>query len=216
MRRLIRRFPWAFGTSVIASLLGVGFAIGAGGEYQPDLAVLTATLIAVNWYTFFSYCSLFRAEESTLNYEIKRAPANRMISVAVRNPTRDRRIQFRWRLSGWRNGQPIEVSDSLQGVSSQYFVLRPGDEREETVVIQALRPVLGSDIGSAIQAGEPEQAVLRLDISWRDDVGDRGTIEPEYWAVDIRNCEVRRYQNPVVAERQWSILGGGNLKRLPM
>ncbi len=84
--RLARRFRTAFWTSVGASAAAIFLAVGPnwGGPYDANLAVLTATLTAIIWYTFFSYCALHKAEESRLRYDVRRAHAHRMVDLKSR------------------------------------------------------------------------------------------------------------------------------------
>ena len=50
--------------------------------------------------------------------------------------------------------------------------------------------------------------MLRLEVSWRDDLGYTGRIGPEFYAVDILNCGVRRYQDIAKGRQAFLALGG--------
>ena len=208
--QITRRFRRPFCLTLISSFVALGLAIGpnAGGRYDPSLAVLTATLIAVLWYSFFAYCSLFKSEISTLRYEIRGPFERRRILVEVENTTRERRIAYVCRLSGWRNGEEIPIPELLQGNST--FTLRPGEKRSaDFVQIAPLRGNPGSPFGVAVEAGEPREAILLLELSWTDDLGETRTEAPEYWALGLDDdCTVRRYQLQEGALAMWTKLGG--------
>lgn len=69
------------------------------GRYDPSLAVLTATLVAVIWYTFFSYCALHRAPAALVTFRVYHA-GPRMVVALVENRSADRTVLMRWRQAG--------------------------------------------------------------------------------------------------------------------
>jgi hypothetical protein len=210
--RLARRFRTAFWTSVAASAVAIFLAVvpNWGGSYDPNLAVLTATLIAIIWYTFFTYCALHKAEESRLQYDVRRSVANRMADLRINNPTRDRRITVRFRLKGQRNGTAMKEPERMNGGPA--FTLVPGETYERNFVVPA--PTGVANYGPRVQMNEPEEAILRLDIVWQDDLGDRGTIGPEFWALTVLDCDTRRWQDDAAARTEWRKLGGQELPGL--
>jgi hypothetical protein len=213
---LAKRFPGAFATALAATLLGIVLAVWLPpwGPYNRSLAVLTATLIGLIWYTFFNYCALHRDERSRLQFLVARAAANRMIEFTVKNPTIERQIEFRWRVVGFRNSQAMRVPVSLGDPNQHAFELVPGEQRGEAIQIAPATGVAGTNFGPSVQLGEPEEAVLQLDIAWRDDLGGTGSIGPEWYAVDILDCRVNRYQDRRRGKEAFGNLGGPDLAPL--
>jgi len=207
---LPRRFKPAFFLSLAASALSLVLAIlpNRHGVYDPALAILTVTLIAVIWYTFLSFCAVFRVEESSLEYRVQQAKVDHTIEAYICNRSRTRDITFLWRLLIVRNGAIVHTDGTLAGDGSRPLRLKPGEDRSEPVRLAELQGVPGAAFGPAIQAGEPEEAIARLDIAWRDDLGEFGDVRPEYWAIDLHACAVRRYQDDAEAERRWTSLNG--------
>lgn len=210
--RLIRLHKGAFWLAVAATVAAVGLAGGGTfrGRYDPNLAVLTATLVAVIWYTFFSYCAIHRTEASRLNWALQRSPGKRMVEVYVENVTAGRRISLRCRLLGWRDHAPMTLHSTLTG--DDWFTLKPGEPFVRNFPVPDAKGT--APWGPKVQLCEPAEAIMRLDIAWRDDLGDAGSLGPEYYALDVLDCEVRRYQSDAEAKRTWTALGGGSVGRL--
>ena len=214
--RLPRRFWPALYLSLAASVLSLVLAIvpDFSGVYDPTLAILTVTLIAVIWYTFLSFCAVFRVEESSLEYRVQQAKVDHTIEAYICNQSRTREIRFVWRLLIVRNGVIVSTGGTLAGDGSRPLRLRPGEVRSEPVRLAKLQPVPGAAYGSAIRAGEPEDAIARLDIAWRDDLGELGDLRPEYWFIDLHACAVRRYQDDEEAGQRWTSLSGPKAVKL--
>ena len=58
-----KRFFKAWGFALLSSLAAIGLAIGPNFRetYDPNLAVLTLTVVSIIWYTYFTYCGINRA-----------------------------------------------------------------------------------------------------------------------------------------------------------
>jgi len=104
-----RRFIPAWALAWTASIAGVLLAIGPKwrGTYDPSLAVLTATLIAVVWYTYFSYRALHRQDPTLLVAEVQGLvnPIRLDLNVELTNHS-PRRIVVRPYLEIWVDGSP--------------------------------------------------------------------------------------------------------------
>ncbi len=104
-------------------------------------------------------------------------------------------------------GAAMELPPTLSG--DALFTLVPGETCERNFGVPAAK---GTGIhGPAVQLGEPEYAVLRLDIAWQDDLGERGTIGAEFWTLAVFDCEARRFQDEAAARGEWRKLGGQDL-----
>jgi hypothetical protein len=207
MNRLIRRFKREFWLSVAASALALFLAVVGRGRYDPTLAVLTATLVVLVWYTFFTYCAVHRDEPTTILVEVRKA-ALRRIEVMVRNASSGRRVRVRLRIAGQRNGQAMPMPPGVDGSRKHELLLLPSEIRTEVIAIDPAQPRAGSKFGPKVALGEPEQAIVCVSVAWWDDLGESDVLAPDYWAVDIRHVDVRRYQRISSAEDEWRKLGG--------
>jgi len=212
---LAKRFPGAFATATIATIASAVLSIGLPpwGAYDRNLAVLTATLIALIWYTFFTFCALHREERGRLTFLVARG-ASRAIEFTVKNPTLERLIEFRWRVAGARHGKAIDLAPALGDPVAHLFALMPGEQRGDAFHIAEPAKVPGSQYGAAVQRAEPDQMVLQIDLVWRDDIGGEGSIGPEFYAVDVLDCRVNRFQDRAKGADTFRALGGATLPTL--
>ena len=191
MQRQPKRIRNARLLSVLCTVACIALAIGPNwrGRYDPTLAVLTATLIAIVWYTYFSFLAVHREEASELLLNVVRQPAGREIQLILRNPTRTRRLRVRFFVEVWRNGvrQPsTSLSETMKG---EPFDLEPGNEYHHGVTFA---PPLGvPPFGPAVQLGEKPEALLRAAATWEDDIGASGVIAPRNWGVGVLNLSLR-------------------------
>lgn len=212
---LRHRHPGPFWISVAASLAAVILAVGpnVGGTYDPTVATLCATLIAIVWYTFFSYCALHPSTPAMIKFEVRKGLGERGVVVQVQNLDPHRVVECRWRVLGWRNKSPIPTGEVL-GEGAPAFVLRPGVAREQNFGLAEPAAVPGSGVGWRVQMNEPQTAVLRADLAWKDDAGASGYVGPAYFAVDVGSGTVVEYIVLAEAEKLWSECGGPALKRV--
>ncbi len=67
---------WPFATSLAFTAAAVVLAIIPGGAYDATLAILTGTLIAVIWYTYFTYRAVEASEVQRREIEAMRRRRN--------------------------------------------------------------------------------------------------------------------------------------------
>jgi|SRR5579859_1716718 len=208
---LIRRHLGPFVLSVLASLAAVALAVGPNihGPYDPSLAVLTATLVAVIWYTFFSYCALHREPAAVIGFELEKAPS-RMIVAHVENRSPFRSVAVRWRVVGRRDGTDLDTGPEL-GPGEAVLNLLPGEQREMNFPFAPAKGVTGSPYGPAVQLGEPEKAFLQAEIVWQDDLRHTGSLGPHVYTVDVQDLAIQRYQIVEEGKRAWAGAGGKKL-----
>lgn len=211
---LIRRHLGPFILSVLASLTAVALAVGPNlhGVYDPSLAVLTATLVAVIWYTFFSYCALHREAAATIDFRLERAPS-RMIVAHVENRSSFRNVVMRWRVVGRRDGADLDTGPEL-GLGDTVLNLLPGEQREMNFPFAPAKGVTGSPYGPGVQLGEPQKAFLRAEVVWQDDLRHTGSRGPDVYAVDVQDVVIQRYQIAKDGDKAWATAGGKKLPRL--
>jgi len=127
---LRRRFRGALVVAVAATIAALLLAIGPNwrGRYDPNLALLAATLIAVVWYTFFNYCALHRDELGRLGCRLQN-PRERTIELLATNGSRYRTLRGRVRVLVQRAGQAMALPATLSGDLKEEFTLLPGETR---------------------------------------------------------------------------------------
>lgn len=214
--KLVRRHPAAFSISAVATIAAVVLATIPNWHepYDANLAVLTATLVAVIWYTFFSYCALHQVPAARVVFRLDHdRSVPRMIVAHVENQSPERSIRLRWRVLGRRNGANMDTGSEL-GAGDLTISLRPGEIRELNFRLAEAVGVPESNVGPAVQLGEPEDALLRAELVWVDDIRNGDYVGPDYYAVDVRNMAIRRYQVTDAAEEAWQAAGGSRLPRL--
>lgn len=194
LNSLPRRIRIAQLVSWISTVVGVGLAIGPnwGGRYDGSLAVLTATFIAIVWYTYFTYRAVHRDEASRLSLDAEEVRGTRHVLVRLRNPTGERRIAARVFAEYWRDGKRERIDD-LESFRGETLVLTPGREFVVLIEIAAARGVAGSQFGPAIELGEREFALLRIEAEWEDDLGATGTIGPDSWMISVLDARVTQF-----------------------
>ena len=183
--------------------MGVGIAIGPNwsGEYDGSLAMLTATFIAIVWYTYFTYRAVHRDEASRLSLEAEGVTGKRHVLVRLRNPTNERRIAARVFAEFWRDGKR-ECIDDLKSFRGETLVLTPGREFVVLFEIGVAPGLVGSPLGPAIELGECEFALLRIEVEWTDDLGAAGTIGPDNWMISVLDAHVTQFAR-VTHSQEW-------------
>lgn len=205
---LIRRHLGAFSVAVVSTVISVVLATvpNWGGTYDASLAVLTATLVAIIWYTFFSYCALHRTSTALVTFRLY-SIYPRMIVASVENRSADRTVVMKWRVLGRRNGSDIATGEELRS-GTLPISLRPGEVREMNFRFAPAAGVSGNKYGPRVELGEPEEAMVRTEVVWKDDMENKGRIGVDYYAVDVRSVTLRRHQVADLAEEAWRTAGG--------
>ena len=113
----------------------------------------------------------------------------------------ERRIAARVFAEYWRDGKRERI-DALETFRGETLVLTPGREFVVLFAIAAARGVAGSPLGPAIELGEREFALLRIEFEWDDDLGAAGTIGPDSWMIGVLDASVTQCA-PVTQSQQW-------------
>jgi hypothetical protein len=156
--------------SVVALLLAIAPILTSSAiSYDPQLAVVTATLVAVIWYTYFTFLAVHREEAGRVVYELKFTPSDMSIDLELENPTRRTvvaRANTRVQLDG------TEVPNLPAEFSGSPIRLTP------------LRsPTFHVDLPKLITIREAPAQPLRfsriraeITIDWKDDLGGSGRL----------------------------------------
>jgi hypothetical protein len=152
---------WAATGSAIA--LATGFRLD--GRYDPSLAVLVATLIAVVWYTYFTFRSTHPLEPVRLRTSLRWVGGPQSgLRLSIHN-TSGRDVKARVCLTVMRD-QRIRTGPQLDGTDPIY--LEPHQELIGWVALDVQKI--------------PGTAALR--ITWEDDQGGSGETREKVWIID--------------------------------
>lgn len=166
--------------ATIASLvLAVLPALQGPVRYDPSLAVLTATLIALVWYTFFAYVAAAKLEPSYVRVGLDRDGYE--LEPRIENPTR-RSLRARIWMKVWAGGVPQEQSAFYSGADERFF--GPEARLKGSVQAKEYFKVTRDDFGEEVP-GLPEIFVM-LRVKWTDDSDESGDTGPRYYRVPAR------------------------------
>jgi membrane protein implicated in regulation of membrane protease activity len=187
----------------VASIIGVVLAVAPnwGGSYDPGLAILTATYIAIVWYTYVTYRAVHRDEITRLTISAVRGSTTRNVLLVVTNPTTERRITVRIFGELWRRGARQPLGMNAETLGGEPLVLSPGREFAYLIEIDPAIGVRGSPNGPAVDLGEPEFALLRVEIDWEDDLGAAGHLGPDTWSIGVLDMSVSQFARVTQSEK---------------
>lgn len=144
------------------------------GHYDATLAVLTATLITVVWYTYFTYRAVHREPETFLLTALKWSSRRGFdLMPSVRNPM-PRAISVWVHVEVWVDGQPIDLGPFYRGEEARPLDAQQGF-RGWLDLGQHLRHHQDS-IGEVVW--DTREMCARMQVRWADALGDTGTTLP--------------------------------------
>ena len=170
-----KRFRRPLGVTWAATVVAVALAVGPfiGGTYDGTLAVLTATLITVIWYTYFTYRAVHREPETFLVTALRTSTSTPLLlHPVVRNPM-TRAVSVRVHVEAWVDGQSVDLGPFYRG--------------DETRVLDAQQGFRGSldlrdHVKSHVDQGDfhwdTRELCARMDVRWTDAFGETGTTLP--------------------------------------
>lgn len=174
------RFRKAFFLAILASLFAVILAtvpvvvIWNDYEYSPQIAVTTATLITIVWYTFFAYWAANREEDGFAVLDLKR-DRQRLIPQ-VRNPTH-RTLRVRVVMRVWVDEGDVTMGSFYRGEDE--FIVPPQETFSGSLSLWDEITIGRDDIGEPII----EQKTIRVSFhaTWIDDLAEPGMVGPKYF-----------------------------------
>jgi hypothetical protein len=170
-----RRFKSALVITIIASILSIFFAIipsFQGGRYSPELAILTMTLIAVVWYTYFTFCAVHTQTPTLLQLELIITTNHRFISKITNYSPRT--VTGRIHVDAWPRKQdnPLDPKELYMDNNSrcEFDVIPLGTSQFPTTML-------------SINNAEIDSAIVGIEVEWRDDLDESGKIGPTYYLI---------------------------------
>jgi hypothetical protein len=164
--------------AVLSSGAALVLALIANGPYDPTLAVLTATLVGIIWYTFFTFQAVHRVAPVWVELDLVRRASGggHDLLAVVRNPT-EYLLKVSVTQRVWGERALLSVIPIHGGSAGEFFELPPMDTFEVTVKTMQEYEY---DVGGTASA-KYEDLVLELSAEWKDSFGRSGTSARKYW-----------------------------------
>jgi len=138
-----------------------------GGQYDPNLAIVTMTVIAVIWYTYFTYRSVHREPTAYLLLDLTYERSFDGLRPAVTNPS-ERTLEVRLTLDIWVDQKKVTMD-----------AFYSGQESKKVGPTQGFKGVV--DLNPYTSARE---ILVRMTARWTDDLGDSGSTLPIYKRIE--------------------------------
>jgi hypothetical protein len=181
MRSIPKRFWKPLGIAWAATLTAIGLATVPNfrGVYDPNLAVLTLTLIAVIWYTYFNYRSVHREPSGYLQVQLSYESTFETVNPIIQNPT-ERTLDVRLILDIWADGQRVEMDPFYSGGEVKRVDRTQGFRGavELKDIIKIRRDAYNAPISGA------KELLVRFTATWTDDLGESGSTLPIYKRIE--------------------------------
>ncbi|MGZ5443910.1 MAG: hypothetical protein ACXW5U_18500 [Thermoanaerobaculia bacterium] len=146
------------------------------------MAVLTATLLSLIWYTYFTYRAVNNEPPTMVDigFGYQRSPAS--MSFSVQN-------QRHHHLECTIGVRILAVSGDHQlpppygGRDADRFILKPGEAFHGSL-----------PVGELVESLPLHRRTVLVTATavWQDETGDTGTAGPKSWLVDLENQSMRR------------------------
>lgn len=197
-----KRFRVAWYAALLFSIVAVGLTIvpSFSGSYDPILGILTVTVVAVIWHTYFAYSGVHREPSTVLHLQVQGVM---YAESAQLNPI-------------ILNLSPRTVVATLHLIVSvdDYVVPLGPIYRGETRLPLSPHGVFKGSVSVSPEIMKPRQDVMGLmhftrkairvvfRVDWTDDLEEEGTVGPKYW------CATR--EEPIV----FPVIAEENIERI--
>lgn len=150
--------------------------------YNPFLAVLTATLITLIWYTYFTFLAIHRKESAYIgiNFSITLKTDGLHLRPFIKNYS-NRKAVGKVYLDIWWDSEKRTLIDFYNGKDD--FEIDPYLEFKGHIpppfsrAIKGFRPV------------PKDELLVKFNVQWKDDLGYKGETGFKYWRMKKRGTE---------------------------
>lgn len=181
-KRFRPAFYIAWASSCASVLLAAAPALWGQTKYDPTLAVLTATLIALVWYTYFTFKAVNNEPPTMLDFgfSYQRHPAT--FSLSIQNQ-RHHHVACVVAFSVYSTNGDWQLPPPYTGQQADQFVLKPGEAFHGSLPVETLLNSLPPNSRTVLVTARA---------TWNDETGDDGIGGPKSWVVDLENQTVQR------------------------
>jgi hypothetical protein len=169
------------------TVLGIGLATVPhwGGRYDASLAIYTLTLVAIIWYTYFTYRSVNPYHPTVVRASLSGLlhPLAIDLSPQVRNDSpNDIAVQIV--LDVWIDGKPHDLDAFYSG--GMVIPIESQDGFAGGLRLQlSLPPGEKANIYGEVTRAPYERLAARLVVFWRDHHGESGSVPTKYFAARL-------------------------------
>lgn len=176
-------FRRAFAIATLGTIAAVAMALLPaiwGGRYVPDLAILTTTLIAVIWYTYFTYQAVNRVEPGRLRFDLRADVERRLLHIRLENPTRTT-VTARINQRVWADdGIAADATDVYDGSDQSEVIVGPS---ERLVVTQPFPIFVTARTANSSSVTLGSEIFVAMWLTWEDAHGVLGTSHVRFWHI---------------------------------
>ena len=184
-------------------MIAVVLATAQRGEYNPNLAVLTLTLIAVIWYTYFTYRSVHREPRAYLLLQLDYEPQLEILYPSLRNPT-ERTLAVRLTLDIWVDSTKVTLDPFYSGQEAKD--VGPTQGFRGAVDLVPHNKIVRDDYRRPVSGAN--EVLVRLKAGWTDDLGDTGETLPIYKRIEPMQGQHHDLVAPSEIDRHFGQLPG--------
>lgn len=165
-----------------ASVVIVVLAIAGGGSYESELAVLTATAVAVVWYAYWTFRVARPPARVVLriNPDLDR-PHHSALHPEVENPT-DRPLYAQLVVRVWIDGEPVGLGPFYRGDRT---VSLPGHRSVRGFVPLKEHLAWTEKEGHTPDTIASRELLVSMQATWTDPLCERGEHAALHWHVDL-------------------------------
>lgn len=161
--------------AIVGTVIAISLAIFPyfGGTYNPSLAVLTATLITLIWYTYFTFIAIHR-EESTyigINFKTIQETNGLHLYPFIKNYSKRRVIAKVFLDITW-DGEKRTLINLYNGKDD--FEVDPYLDFRGHIIPPSLEEILAEPLPR-------DELLVKFNVQWQDDLGYKGETGYKYW-----------------------------------
>lgn len=175
------------GATTTLVLVVLVWTLSSCGPQEGMLIVLSLTLIAVIWYTYFTYQLAVKKEPAGVAATIHYEPQSREVYVIAHNPT-NRYLGARLWIEAEVYGQMADLGDDYSGKTIWH--LTPRFEIRGHFALDKPLSQFGKNFAKMMAEATPENRTRQLRLSlratWEDEEGQKGSYPaPHRWYFDF-------------------------------
>jgi len=199
-----KRFRGAWYAALLFSFVAVGLTIvpSFSGSYDPILGILTVTVVAVIWHTYFAYSRVHREPSTVLHLQVQGVmyAESAQLNPIILNLS-PRTVVATLHLTVSIDDDEVPLGAIYRGTTQ--LPLSPYEVFKESVSVspEIMKPRQDSG-GSMHFTRKAIRVVFRVD--WTDDLEEEGTVGPKYWHATREEPIVF----PVIAEENIELIFG--------
>ena len=181
-KRFRRAFYTAWASSIAAVVFAVAPAFSGSAEYDAALAVLTATLVSLIWYTYFTYQAVNNSPPTMLDFGLGYQSRPATLSLSIQNQ-RHHHVTCIISFQIFTQNGIWPIPAPYTGRTDDEFLLKPGEAFHGKLDV--------ADLVSSLPLTR-RSVVVTARGTWKDETGEDGIAGPKSWALGLEDQSMRR------------------------